>query len=139
MLSSSHGKSKVGLEKLTHTGKSSVESRKQLGSSNGSGPGRPIGPKGGPSKSFVPATGKVSQPIARNVTSGDRRPPSSSVQSGARKPTPSNIQSGVHRPSSSHSQQPTHSKRPLAQREYRETSKPKVITKQAMPSSRPLV
>ncbi|KAL8528889.1 hypothetical protein ACS0TY_006381 [Phlomoides rotata] len=138
ILASSHGKPKVGLEKLAHTGKSSADSRRMLGSSNGSGPGRPLGPKGVPSKSSIPATGKMSQPIARNVISGDRRPSSSSVQSGARKPNPSNIQSAVRRPPPSHGQQqPTHLKRPLAQREYQETSKPKVIAKQALPSSRP--
>lgn len=138
MPASSHGKPKVGLEKLAHTGKSSVESRKHIGSSNGSGPGRPVGPKGMHSKNSVPATGKMSQPIARNANSGDRRHSSSSIQSGGtRRPTSSNIQSGIRRPPPS--SESTHLKRPLAQREYHETSKPKAISKQTLPSSRPPV
>lgn len=135
MLASSQCKPKVGLEKLAHTGKSSIESRKQLGSNNGSGPGRPLGPKGVPTKGSVPATGKVTQPIAKNTISGARKPTSSPTQCVARKPTPSKLQSGVHRPAPSRSQ-PSLLKRSSVQKEYQETSKPKAISKQALPSSR---
>jgi len=128
-------KPKVGQEKLGHTGKSSLESRKQLSSSNGSGPGRPLEPKGVPRKSFVPATGKMSQPIAKKMISDDRKPTSSSIQAAARKPTLSNIKSGIHKPTLSHGQ-PTHLNKSLSQKEYQQISKPKVIPKQALPSSR---
>ncbi|KAH6758645.1 hypothetical protein C2S51_018880 [Perilla frutescens var. frutescens] len=126
----SHG---LGLDRVANTGKSLTESRKQLGSNNGSGPGRPLGPKAVPGKSSVPATGKVTHPVAKNIISGARKPTPSTVQPVARKPTP-HLQSGNNRPTTSHGQ-PSVLKRPV-HRDYQETNKPKVITKQALPSSK---
>ncbi|KAI3462630.1 hypothetical protein Pfo_019293 [Paulownia fortunei] len=135
MLASSQSKPKVGLEKMAPATKLSIESRKQLGSNNGSGPGRPLGPKGVPSKSPVPATGKVTPAVAKNTMAGAHKLTPSALQSVARKPTPSHLQSGIHRPAPSRGQ-PSLLKKSSVQKEYQETSKPKVMTKQALPSSR---
>lgn len=128
-------KPKAGLDRLSHTGKSSAEPRKQFGSSNGSGPGRPLGPKAVPARSSVPATAKATQPVAKNIISGARRPTPSSTQPVSRKPTQSNMHSTSNRPSSSHSRQSVMT-RPVHQQQ---TSKPKFLSKQALPSSKPQV
>ncbi|XP_011073645.1 protein SPT2 homolog isoform X1 [Sesamum indicum] len=129
---SSQSKPKGAPEK---TAKLSTEPRKQLGSHNGSGPGRPQGPKGMPSKSPMPASGKVTAPVAKSTMAGSHRPNPSTIQSGARKPLPSHMQSGTQRPAPPRSQPPL--KKPTVQRkEYQESSKPKVVSKQPLPSSR---
>ncbi|KAL0395866.1 UNVERIFIED_CONTAM: hypothetical protein Scaly_0035000 [Sesamum calycinum] len=129
---SSQSKPKGAPEK---TAKLSTEPRKQLGSHNGSGPGRPQGPKGMPSKSPMPATGKATAPVAKNTMAGSQKANPSSIQSGARKPLPSHSQSGSQRPAPPRSQPPL--KKPMVQRkDYQESSKPKVVTKQPLPSSR---
>lgn len=133
MLPNSQNKPKVGLDKLAHSGKASTESIKQFGSNNGSGPGRPLGPKSVPAKSSVPSTAKVTQPVAKNIIPGARKP-TQPVQPVARKPTPSNLHSGNSRPTSSHGQ-PSVMRRPI-QKDYQQTSRPKVISKQALPSSK---
>ncbi|KAL0381475.1 UNVERIFIED_CONTAM: hypothetical protein Sangu_0211800 [Sesamum angustifolium] len=129
---SSQSKPKGAPEK---TAKLSTEPRKQLSSHNGSGPGRPQGPKGMPSKSPMPATGKATAPVAKNTMAGSQKANPSSIQSGARKPLPSHSQSGSQRPAPPRSQPPL--KKPMVQRkDYQESSKPKVVTKQPLPSSR---
>ncbi|KAH6810235.1 hypothetical protein C2S51_023997 [Perilla frutescens var. frutescens] len=130
---SSQSKPKVRLDRLVNNGKSLAESMKQFGSNNGR-PGRPPVPKAVPSKSSVPTTGKVTQSVAKNIISDARKPTSSTVQPVARKHTPSNLQSGNKRPTPSHGQ-PSVLKRRL-HRDYQETSKPKVISKHALPSSK---
>ncbi|KAK4426493.1 hypothetical protein Salat_1417900 [Sesamum alatum] len=149
---SSQSKPKGAPEK---TAKLSTDPRKQLGSHNGSGPGRPQGPKGGmPSKSPMPATGRANAPVAKSTMASSHRPNPSPIQSGARKPMPSHSQSGSQRPPSQSGSQRLHPqsgtqrpalprgqpplvKKPTVQRkEYQEASKPKVVTKQALPSSR---
>lgn len=140
MLPNSQNKPKVGLDKLAHSGKASTESRKQFGSSNGSGPGRPLGPKSVPAKSSVSSTAKATQPVAKNIIPGVRKP-TQPVQAVARKPAPSNLHSGNSRPTSSHGQ-PSVMRRPIQKdsqqtsKPYQQTSKPKVISKQALPSSK---
>ncbi|KAG8373807.1 hypothetical protein BUALT_Bualt11G0063500 [Buddleja alternifolia] len=126
--SSSQSRPKSGMEKVGPASKLSVESRKQLGSNNGSGPGRPLASKGSvPSKSPVSATGKVAPAITKNTMA---KPHTSQMQSGVRKPAPTHLQSGVQRQTS------LHGKSPVLRRDYQESSKPKVMTKQALSSSR---
>ncbi|KAK6128558.1 hypothetical protein DH2020_037702 [Rehmannia glutinosa] len=135
MHASSQSRPKVGPERTAPAGKLSIESRRQLGSNNGSGPGRPLASKGVPSKSPVPNSGKANPAVAKNAMAGLHKPTPSTQQSVVRKPTPSHSQSGVHRPAPSRVQ-PSVLKKPPVQREYQETSKPKVMSKQALPSSR---
>ncbi|KAL1559548.1 protein SPT2 isoform X2 [Salvia divinorum] len=135
MLPCSQSKSKVGMDKLTLANKSSAESRKQFGNKSGSGPGRPLGPKVVPSKSSVPVTAKSTQPVTKNIISGVRKPTSSPLQPGARRPVPSNLHSGNNRPTSSHGQ-PSALRRPVQKKDYHGTTKPKVISKQSLPSSK---
>ncbi|KAK6128737.1 hypothetical protein DH2020_037520 [Rehmannia glutinosa] len=108
MHASSQSRPKVGPERTAPAGKLSIESRRQLGSNNGSGPGRPMASKGVPSKSPVPNSGKANPAVAKNAMA-DRL---------LRRVQPSVL------------------KKPPVQREYQETSKPKVMSKQALPSSR---
>ncbi|KAL1539487.1 starch synthase [Salvia divinorum] len=133
MLPCSQSKSKVGMDKSAHKNKSSTESRKQFGSSSGSGPGRPLGPKIVPSKNSVPATAKSAQPAAKKYISGVRKPTSSPLQPVARRPVQLNPQSGNNRPTSLHGQ-PSALRRPVQKDNY-ETSKPKVVSR-ALPSSK---
>ncbi|KAG6416135.1 hypothetical protein SASPL_123559 [Salvia splendens] len=130
----SQSKSKVGMDNVAHTNKSSAESRKQFGNNSGSGPGRPLGHKVVPSKSSVSATAKSTQPVAKNINSGVRKSTSSSLQPIARRPISSNLQSGNTRPTSSHGQ-PSALRRPV-QKHSHGTTKPKVISKQSLPSSK---
>ncbi|XP_047941598.1 protein spt2-like isoform X2 [Salvia hispanica] len=134
MLPCSQSKAKVGMDNVAHTNKSSAESRKQFGNNSGSGPGRPLGHKVVPSKSSVPATAKSAQPVAKNINSGVRKPTSSSLQPVARRPISSNLKSGNNRPTSSHGQ-PSTLRRPV-QKDYHGTTKPKVVSKQLLPSSK---
>ncbi|PIN00349.1 hypothetical protein CDL12_27149 [Handroanthus impetiginosus] len=133
---SSQSKPKVDPGKVAPTRKLSIDSRKQLGNNNGSGPGRPLGPKGVPSKSPVPATLKTAPPVARNMVAATHKPTSSSLQPGVRKPMPSNLPSSNHRPPPSNGQ-PSHLKKSsVPRKEYQEASKPKMIAKQPLPPPR---
>ncbi|XP_021655241.2 uncharacterized protein LOC110646188 isoform X2 [Hevea brasiliensis] len=81
--------SKSGLYKSTSTDKptsASTDLRRQLGSNNGSGPGRPTGPKGLPSK--MPLSTMEKKSIA---------PAAKTILPAARKPLPPNKQSSVPR------------------------------------------
>lgn len=102
VISNGQARHNVGSEKLASGSRLSMESRKQLGSNNASGPGRPVGQKGGmPLRSPVTATGKkVSQTDANSyaVAAGAHKSMSSIQQPGMRKPPPSQLQSGMHRP-----------------------------------------
>ncbi|KAL6507468.1 hypothetical protein OROGR_023663 [Orobanche gracilis] len=133
ILSSNQSKPKVGRERIaTPASKSSMESRKQLWSNNSSATGRPVGPPNGvlPKKIPLPtSTGKATPAVARNAMA-HRPAPSAPTH----KPMPSNPQSGIPKPTPSHGQ-PSGLKKSV-QREYQETSKPKVPTKKALPESR---
>ncbi|XP_042015306.1 protein SPT2 homolog isoform X2 [Salvia splendens] len=134
MLPCSQSKSKVGMDKSAHTNKSSTESRKQFGNNNGSGPGRPLGPKVLPSYNSVRATAKSAQPAAKKNISVVRKPTSSPLQPVARRPVQLNPQSGNNRPTSLHGQ-PSALRRPVQNDNY-ESSKPKVASRQSLPSSK---
>ncbi|KAK2982303.1 hypothetical protein RJ640_014822, partial [Escallonia rubra] len=100
----------------------SVESRKQLGSSNGSGPGRPLGPKGLPSKVPNTVVKKIAAPIGRSSINGLRQPAPSKLQSSNTKPQSSNM------------------KPPLEQKKrFPESSNGRTMSKQPVPSSKPQV
>ncbi|XP_075498594.1 uncharacterized protein LOC142536974 [Primulina tabacum] len=133
----SGNQTKVGVEKIDRTSRLSVESRKQLGSNSGSGPGRPLGPKSVPSRSDGPSLGtKVAQSIAKNSVVGrEKSNPSPSVQSVVRKPT-SYIQPGVRKPIPSSSQPSLMKNQSVQRKESQETKKPKVIPKQTLLPSR---
>ncbi|KAL3640376.1 hypothetical protein CASFOL_015344 [Castilleja foliolosa] len=146
--SSSQHKSKPLPERMPprippSSSKPSIDSRRPIGSNNGSGPGRPVGPKGGvPPRSSVPTSnGRGTPTVARNSTSGSgaHRPAAPSpAQPAPRRPMSSQLsQSGVHK-SGPPRGQPSSNLRKLApvQREYRESSKPKVMPRHALPSSR---
>ncbi|KAK2998681.1 hypothetical protein RJ639_022865, partial [Escallonia herrerae] len=93
----------------------SVESRKQLGSSNGSGPGRPLGPKGLPSKVPNTVVKKIAAPIGKSSINGLRQPAPSKLQSSNTKP-------------------------PLEQKKrFPESSNGRTASKQPVPSSKPQV
>ncbi|KAJ9177444.1 hypothetical protein P3X46_012665 [Hevea brasiliensis] len=81
--------SKSGLHKSTSTSKPTstpMDSRRQLGSNNGSGPGRPTGPKGLPSK----------MPLS-TVEKKSFAPGAKTILPGAHKPLPPKMQSSVPR------------------------------------------
>lgn len=138
VVSRSHNKPEVGLE--THISKLSTKSRKQFSINNGSGPGRPLGPKPVPAKapvpakSSLPATMKVNQPLAKSNISGSHKPTPSRLQPVARKPATLNLQSANGRTTSSHGQASV-LKRPV-QKDHRETSNPRLNVKPALPSSK---
>lgn len=134
MLPCSQSKSKVGMDKSAHTNKSSTDSRKQFVNNNGSGPGRPLGPKVLPSNNSVRATAKSAQPAAKKNISVVRKPTSSPHQPVARRPAQLNPQSGNNRPMSLHGQ-PSALRRPVQKDNY-ESSKPKVVSRQSLPSSK---
>lgn len=134
LASSQRETNKAGLEKMVHARKLPAEDRRQLGSNNGSGPGRPLGPKGMPSKTVLPATRTANPAVAKNTVSRVQKPTPSQMQSVQRKPTSSNLQSNIHRPPPRI--QSSIPKRPPMQKEYQENSKPKIMTKQPLPSSR---
>ncbi|GFP78852.1 hypothetical protein PHJA_000028700 [Phtheirospermum japonicum] len=143
--SSSQNKSKPLPERMAPppaSSKSSMDPRRSLGSNSGSGPGRPVGSKVGvPSRSSVPTNGRGAPAVARNSMSGGgaQRPaaPSSAI-SAQRRPMPSqHSQSGVQKSGPPRGQPSLGLRKPApVQREYRESSKPKVMTKHALPSSR---
>lgn len=100
----------------------SVESRKQLGSNNGNGPGRPVGPKGIPIK--TPTATNVRPPIV-----GKKNSISTNQQkiSTVNKSMPSKLPTSMP-------------KQYLPQRkEYGESKMGKVVPKQPVMSSRPMV
>ncbi|XP_057983649.1 protein spt2-like [Malania oleifera] len=72
---------KSGSHKFTSNSKPnimSVDSRKQLGSNNGNGPGRPVGPKSLPSKTSAAAMGKKAPALGmKNSMSAVHKPPPS--------------------------------------------------------------
>ncbi|GAV77637.1 SPT2 domain-containing protein, partial [Cephalotus follicularis] len=94
-----HMHSKAGSYKFTSSGKPnsmSLDSRKQLGSNNGVGPGRPSGPKALPSRvplatmekkapvqpvkrAPAPAEKKASAPVAKNILPSSRKAQSSNM------------------------------------------------------------
>ncbi|KAL3844691.1 hypothetical protein ACJIZ3_002094 [Penstemon smallii] len=135
VLTSSQSRPKVGLEMMAPASKLSMESRKQLGSNNASGPGRPVGPKGGIS-SRTATEKKVAQPIHQNAMAGARKPTPSQPQPGVRKPTSSRLQSDAHRTPPSHSQSSLSKNTSVQRKAYQETSKPKVNSRQSVPFSR---
>ncbi|KAL6521576.1 hypothetical protein OROGR_018145 [Orobanche gracilis] len=136
MLLSNQSKPKVGQERIAPpASKSLMESRKQLGSNNSSGMGRSIGPPNGvpPKKIHMPtSTGKATPSVSRNAMGGGAYRPAPSAPMP--KPMPSKPQSGVPKPTPSRGQ--PSGLRKSVQREYQETSKPKVMTEKALPESR---
>ncbi|CAA3004505.1 Hypothetical predicted protein [Olea europaea subsp. europaea] len=121
-------RSKVGSEKLAPSSKLSMGIKQKLSMNNGSGPGRPVGMKDGPSRNPAATTGKkVTAPVAKSSMPGELKPTPSYLQPKLQKSTPSHSQSSLQ-------------KKPLVQRkDSQETIKAKVIPRQPMSSSRPLV
>ncbi|XAR51437.1 hypothetical protein NMG60_11006069 [Bertholletia excelsa] len=120
--SGSHTHPKAGPHKLTSGSKllsSSHDSRRQLGNNNGSGPGRPVGPKVLPPKTpTATAERKVCAAAAKSSLPSATKPPSSKLQSSAPK-------------------QQSVLKKPLENRkEFHESSKGKILPKQQVPSSK---
>lgn len=76
------------LSSSSQASKASVDSRKQLGSSSGNGPGRPVGPKGMPSAGSkgMPSKMPVNTMGSKSVTPGMRNP-----VNGVQKPPPSKV------------------------------------------------
>ncbi|CAL8164527.1 unnamed protein product [Prunus armeniaca] len=110
--------SKGGPNKLSSASRrpdsTSVDSRKQLGSNNGNGPSRPLGPKG----SKMPASTaerKASAPGVKNSLPG------------VRKPLPSKLQSSIPK---QHLQQ---------RKEVREPNEPKVLPRQSAGLTKPQI
>lgn len=74
------------LSSSSQASKASVDSRRQLGSNNGNGPGRPVGSKGMPSKMPVNTMGSKSvTPGMRNPVNGVQKQPPSKVLSSVPK------------------------------------------------------
>ncbi|KAK7302176.1 hypothetical protein RJT34_13058 [Clitoria ternatea] len=94
----------------------SADSRRQLGNNSGNGPGRPVGQKALPSKSFVGTNvNKSSTPGIKNPVNGIQR----------------------SLPSKAHSSIPKQNTQP--RKDIRELSKAKIAPKQPVPSSKPQV
>ncbi|WJX61746.1 hypothetical protein P8452_46807 [Trifolium repens] len=75
-------RSNYKLSSTSQASKASTDSRKQLGSNNANGPGRPMLPKGIPSRMPVNSMGSKSvTPGMRNAVNGVQRPPPSKVSS----------------------------------------------------------
>ncbi|GER33112.1 SPT2 chromatin protein [Striga asiatica] len=132
-------KPKVGQERAKPPTKPAMDPRKQLGSNNGSGPGRPVGPKSLPSRRPTPiTTGKTTSSTSKHTTvAGAHKPARSAVQPHIRKPMPSNMQSGIHKSVPSRAQPSSATRKPsVQQEEYRGSGKPMAMTKQAASSSR---
>lgn len=90
----------------------STDSRRQLGSNSGSGPGRPVGPKGFPSKTPVGSMGNKSMASGmKNHVNAVQKPPLSKAHSSIPK---QNVEQ---------------------RKDVRQLSKPKVIPKQPVASS----
>ncbi|MCD7467263.1 hypothetical protein HAX54_004592 [Datura stramonium] len=102
-----------------------LDSRKQFGSSNGSGPGRPLGPKGVPPK----VTGDLND--KKVLTPGAK-----STVPASHKPTPSRVQHPVPRQSSVQNRIPLESGK---SKQGLPVSKPQVIQKQSASLSRPQI
>ena len=110
---------KAGSQKLVSASKPnlmSVDSRKQLGTNNGAGPGRPVGPKSLPSKMPVSsAEKKASAPGARSSMSGLHKAP------------PSKLHPSIPRQNLDQ------------KRQFQDSNKGKMMPKQRVDSSRPQV
>ncbi|XP_024180518.1 protein SPT2 homolog [Rosa chinensis] len=115
-----HMHSKVGSNRpssaSSRPGSTSMDSRKQLGSNNANGPGRPLGPKGLPSKMPASTTERrASAPGLKNSLSSLQKAPSSTSQSSVQR-------------------------QPVQQRkEIREPSKPNMLSKQSTGLSKPQI
>ncbi|XP_051117723.1 uncharacterized protein LOC127242286 [Andrographis paniculata] len=135
MVPSNQNKPKVGFERSN--GKLPVEPRKQqLVHNNGSGPGRPLPHKGAPSKTSVPATRKITPPVAKHTVPGSQRPTPSSQHAPERKRPLSQVQHSLQRRSPPRGQPSVVNKSSVQRKEYHETSRPKALTKQPLPPSR---
>ncbi|KAL5730671.1 starch synthase [Ranunculus cassubicifolius] len=99
--------------------------RKQPGSNNGSGPGRPVGPKGMPSKTSAPSRA----PMSNNRPSLDNKKPS---LVGTKKPVVGMQRAPISRPHSS-VQRPHHEPR----RDVREPERARSNSKMPVTTSRP--
>ncbi|GAU31434.1 hypothetical protein TSUD_222050 [Trifolium subterraneum] len=108
-------RSNYKLSSTSQASKASTDSRKQLGSNNANGPGRPMLPKGIPSKMPVKTMGSKSvTPGMRNPVNGVQRPP----------PPPSKLSSSL----------PKHG---MDQRkDVREQYKPKILPRQPVAPSK---
>lgn len=110
---------KAGSQKLGSASKPnlmSVDSRKQLGTNNGAGPGRPVGPKSLPSKMPVAsAEKKASAPGARSSMSGLHKAP------------PSKLHPSIPRQNLDQ------------KRQFQDSNKGKMMPKQRVDSSRPQI
>ena len=114
-----HIQAKSGPQKLVSASKPnlmSVDPRKQLGTNNGAGPGRPVGPKSMPSKMPVAsAEKKASAPGARSSMPSLHKAPSSKMH-------------------------PSNSRQNLDQKkQLLDSNKGKMMPKQTVDSSRPQV
>ncbi|KAF7809501.1 protein SPT2-like protein isoform X1 [Senna tora] len=119
--------------KLTSTSKpnmtsariTSGDSRRHLGNNSGSGPGRPMGPKGLPSKKpGGSVVNKLSTSgIQRSVNSVPSKTPVNAVQ----KPLPSKAQSSIPKQSV------------VQRKDPRELNKPKITPKQSVAQSKPQI
>ncbi|RVX23971.1 hypothetical protein CK203_000660 [Vitis vinifera] len=110
---------KAGSQKLVSASKPnlmSVDSRKQLGTNNGAGPGRPVGPKSLPSKMPVSsAEKKASAPGARSSMSSLHKAP------------PSKLHPSIPRQNLDQ------------KRQFQDSNKGKMMPKQRVDSSRPQI
>lgn len=112
------------LNSTSQTSKASVDSRKQLGSNSGNGPGRPVGPKGPPSKMPVNTMGN------KSFTPGMKNP-----VNGVKKPLPSKVSSSV--PKQSVEQRKDAPRQSMDQRkDIREHYKHKMLPKQPVAPSK---
>ncbi|KAL3637735.1 hypothetical protein CASFOL_018183 [Castilleja foliolosa] len=140
--SSSQHKSKPLPERMAPPASSKplMDPRRQLGSNYSRGPGRPIGPKGGvTSRSSVPTSnGRGAPTVARNSTSGGvaHRPaaPSSSQPAPRRPISSQNSQMSAHQSGQLRCQPSSGLRKP--EPVQRESNKPKVMMKHALPLSR---
>lgn len=106
-------RSNYKLSSTSQASKVSVDSRKQLGSHSVNGPGRPLLPKGMPSKMHVNTS------VSKSVKPGMRNP-----VNGVQKPAPSKVPSSV--PKQGVDQR----------RDVREQYKPRTVPKQPVSSSK---
>jgi protein SPT2 len=111
---------KAGSNKLTSASKpnsASVDSKKQFGSNNGNGPGRPVGPKGLPLK----------KPIATMEKKASASGVKNSIPGVQKKPLPSKLHQSISKP------------RLEQKKVLQEPKKSRMMPKQPMASSKPQV
>lgn len=109
---------KAGSNKLTSASKpnsASVDSKKQFGSNNGNGPGRPVGPKGLPLK----------KPIATMEKKASASGVKNSIPGVQKKPLPSKLHQSISKP------------RLEQKKVLQEPKKSRMMPKQPMASSKP--